>query len=435
MAAATPCPHSQGAATVTVSDDDDPAGYVPDPQVVADVRSYAAETEKGEEHVNRWKRVLIGLGVEDYPGLTAMTAAEAQEFADKGWTRWDPVAEELEKAEAAAQEGLPVVGVTAGSGITEGGSAVFTLTASPALDSDLAVDVTISQSGDYGVVTGTRSVTVGTSGTATLSVATTGDNTDEPDGSVTATIGSGSGYTVSTSQGAATVTVSDDDDPPVVSITAGPAITEGGNAGLHHHRQSRPGVGPGGGRDGGPAGGLRRAPRLPRRHRRDLRHGHPDHRHHRGRRRRARRGGHRRHQRRRRLHRVRHPGFGPGQSVSDDDDPPATPESLPVLDIADGSAREGGVLLDLVITLSQASEDTVYVLVKSRDVTAAGGDDYNGINTEISFKPGQTEKTVTVIVLQDDAVEGDETLEVVLSEPEGATIGDGVAVGTIIDDD
>ena len=42
---------------------------------------------------------------------------------------------------------------------------------------------------------------------------TTNDNADEADGSVTATLQSGSGYTVSSSQGAATVAVSDDDHP------------------------------------------------------------------------------------------------------------------------------------------------------------------------------------------------------------------------------
>ena len=52
---------------------------------------------------------------------------------------------------------------------------------------------------------------VPTGGTATFTVATVGDAVDEPDGSVTATLAAGAGYTVSSSRGAATVAVADDD--------------------------------------------------------------------------------------------------------------------------------------------------------------------------------------------------------------------------------
>ncbi len=91
---------SQGSATVSVADDDDAPKYAPNPTVVANVRSYVAESQNGEEHVTRWKRVLVALGVEDYPGITPMSSTEAQTYADKGWTRWDPVVTELKKAEA-----------------------------------------------------------------------------------------------------------------------------------------------------------------------------------------------------------------------------------------------------------------------------------------------------------------------------------------------
>ena len=112
------------------------------------------------------------------------------------------------------------VSITGGSGVTEGGDASFTVTASPAPASDLTVNVTVSQGGNYGVSTGSRTVTVGTSGTSTLTVSTTDDSADEADGSVTVTLNKGSGYTVSSSQGSATVAVSDDDDPkPEVKIS------------------------------------------------------------------------------------------------------------------------------------------------------------------------------------------------------------------------
>ncbi|MCY4511664.1 MAG: SwmB domain-containing protein [Acidobacteria bacterium] len=77
-----------------------PAGaqdaYQPDPQLIADVRGYAAETDEGFDHVSRWFRVLQSFGA-----LEAMTAAEAQDLADTHWAaRWAPVVEELTKLEA-----------------------------------------------------------------------------------------------------------------------------------------------------------------------------------------------------------------------------------------------------------------------------------------------------------------------------------------------
>ena len=85
--------------------------------------------------------------------------------------------------------------------------------------------LTVTQTGDYGVSTGTKTVEIPTSGTKSYAVATTGDNTDEPNGSVTVTLNAGSGYTVSSSQGTASVSVADDDDPPPPPPPARPTVT------------------------------------------------------------------------------------------------------------------------------------------------------------------------------------------------------------------
>ena len=132
--------------------------------------------------------------------------------------------------------GTPVVSITDGGNITEGGTASFTLTASPAPASPITVNVSVVDSGDFASSsqTGTRTVTIGTSGTGTLPVTTVNDSTDETNGTLTATVVSGQSYTPSSSQGSASVTVTDDDPPPpgtpVVSITDGGNITEGGTA-------------------------------------------------------------------------------------------------------------------------------------------------------------------------------------------------------------
>ncbi len=236
---------TQGAATVTVADDDDAVGYTVAPQVVANVKLWVAETYHGAEHVNRWQRVLVAFGALDAAGVSGspMSAAEAQGYADLGWQRWVPVVAELTALEASQQDLVitPEVSVTTGSGVTEGGDATFTVTASPAPAANLDVSVTVSQSGDYGAATGQQTVTIPTTGSATLTVGTTNDGADEADGSVTATLdtpAADAGYTVSATQGAATVSVADDDDPllipppptPEVSVSAGGGVTEGGDA-------------------------------------------------------------------------------------------------------------------------------------------------------------------------------------------------------------
>ena len=83
--------------------EDAPGDYEPDPQVVADVQSYARETENGFDHVRRWMRTLKSFGV-----LADMSAAEAQGYADQFLAeRWDPVVEELTKLEASTSDPEP----------------------------------------------------------------------------------------------------------------------------------------------------------------------------------------------------------------------------------------------------------------------------------------------------------------------------------------
>ncbi|WP_419923772.1 Calx-beta domain-containing protein [Candidatus Poriferisocius sp.] len=125
----------------------------------------------------------------------------------------------------------PVVSVSAGAGVVEGGSASFTVSADAAPAADLPVSVTVGASGDYGVVTGSQTVTIAAGTTSkVLSVATSDDSVDEADGSVSVTVADGADYDVGTAS--ATVSVADDDDPPppVVSVTAGAGVTEGGSA-------------------------------------------------------------------------------------------------------------------------------------------------------------------------------------------------------------
>ncbi len=213
-----------------------------DAQVLANARSKAAETHRGVKHVNRWKRVLEAFGDGDYPGKP-LTAAGAQLYANV-WSGWDQVVAQLRLIEAATVTDpppvpvvVPVVSILSSAGGTEGATVSFTLTAGPAPAADLDVDVSVVTSGDFGYGPVPATVTIPTGGTATVTIATTGDSTDEPDGTVILTIDAGSGYTVG-ANASGSVDVTDDDDPvapvvipdPQVSITAGPGVTEGGAA-------------------------------------------------------------------------------------------------------------------------------------------------------------------------------------------------------------
>ena len=108
----------------------------------------------------------------------------------------------------------PVVTIAAGdSPVTEGNPVTFTLTAAPPPVSPLTVDVSWAEDGEFLTPSRPQTVTIPASGTATLTAGTVDDGTDEPDGSVTATVVAGSGYTVGSTD-SATVEVTDNDPPP-----------------------------------------------------------------------------------------------------------------------------------------------------------------------------------------------------------------------------
>ncbi len=343
---------------------------------------------------------------------------------------------------------LPEVTVSAGSTVTEGGNAVFTLTASPAPASPLAVSVTMSAAGEYGVTAGKRTVSIPTTGSATLTLATADDNADEPDGSVTATVEDGEGYTVGTSA-SATVAVRDDDLEPQleVSIAAKTAsITEGTDAAFTVTASRAPGsdltvkltVSESGGGDfvaagneGAasvtiPKGGTEAAftvatvndaadepdgsvtATL------------------------AAGGGYTV---------AAAPGDAASVAVSDDDAAP----TVPTLSVADATAHENEGLMWFTVRLSAKSEQWITVHYRTREstpVSAQQNRDYldsgwfKNHHSKVTFPPGRTKQRFYVWLFNDNHNEAPETFEVVLHSPSGEVgIADGVAVGTIVNSD
>ena len=116
-------------------------------------------------------------------------------------------------------------------------------------------------------------------------------------------------------------------------------------------------------------------------------------------------------------------------------------DAEPVVSVGSPSVEEGDFgavpTLEYAVTLSAAS--TRQVTVRYADGgggTAASGTDYEAVEPgELVFAPGETAKTVSVVVLGDELDEPDETVELALSEPEHAELAAAAGLGTIVDDD
>jgi glucose/arabinose dehydrogenase len=87
------------------------------------------------------------------------------------------------------------------------------------------------------------------------------------------------------------------------------------------------------------------------------------------------------------------------------------------------------------VSLDSASANTVSVQYTTANGTAVAGSDFTATSGTLTFAPGQTSRTILVRTLDDGLSEGSETFTVTLSNPVGATIADGQAVGTITDNE
>jgi hypothetical protein len=100
------------------------------------------------------------------------------------------------------------------------------------------------------------------------------------------------------------------------------------------------------------------------------------------------------------------------------------------------AARENASTAAITVT-RDGSDGTVTIAYATRDGTAAAGNEYTATSGTLTFAPGQTSKTFSVPILDNKVVEGDQTVNLTLSNPTGgATLGSrSTAVLTIHDDD
>src|SRR5262249_43519767 len=123
--------------------------------------------------------------------------------------------------------------------------------------------------------------------------------------------------------------------------------------------------------------------------------------------------------------------FGVG-TISNDDTPPAT---LSVADIVTPEGNSGTTNFTFTVTLNAAQTTPVTVNYATADGTALAGSDYTAAAGTLTFNPGGTSQTATVLVTGDTLYEPGETFPLSLSTPVGATLSRGTATATIGNDD
>jgi hypothetical protein len=109
-----------------------------------------------------------------------------------------------------------------------------------------------------------------------------------------------------------------------------------------------------------------------------------------------------------------------------------------VLAVADASVLEGDggtSNLAVAVTLSNGSSQAITVSYRTIDGTALANSDYPATSGTLTFQPGETSRTISVSIKGDRKREANETFSVQFSNAVGATIDDGVASVTILNDD
>jgi len=120
-------------------------------------------------------------------------------------------------------------------------------------------------------------------------------------------------------------------------------------------------------------------------------------------------------------------------TILDDD---ADGEEVPVISMESSRVNENAGSVDVTIKLSNPAPRVVSAMFATDIVgTATQGEDYYGTSELLRFRAGETEKTVTITLLDDDLREGSEDIVLNLHNIFGAAIGSAEATITLIDNE
>jgi len=121
--------------------------------------------------------------------------------------------------------------------------------------------------------------------------------------------------------------------------------------------------------------------------------------------------------------------------------PPPPPSTLSIVDASVLEGDRGTRKVSVPVQLSSASDQTVTVSYRTVDGTAISGGgknkgaDYGAASGTLTFQPGEISKSITISIKSDRKTEPNETFTVDIYGAAGATIDDGVATVTIVNDD
>ncbi len=124
-------------------------------------------------------------------------------------------------------------------------------------------------------------------------------------------------------------------------------------------------------------------------------------------------------------------------STAEPDDPTVAPVAvpLPVLSVADVEVGEDAAAAIFVLRLDAPAAVPVSVRATTADGTATAGEDYQPLDLVVVLPVGEVEREVPVTLIDDEAVEGDETFELRLTDPVDVDLATLAAAATVIDDD
>jgi hypothetical protein len=105
------------------------------------------------------------------------------------------------------------------------------------------------------------------------------------------------------------------------------------------------------------------------------------------------------------------------------------------IDDATVAEGNGDTIARFTVHLTDPSDLPVTIEFATTDVTALAGQDYVATAGTLTFEPGETTKTIDVVVRGDLLDEYTETFRVILDSPTNASLSDGQATGAITNDD
>jgi hypothetical protein len=105
--------------------------------------------------------------------------------------------------------------------------------------------------------------------------------------------------------------------------------------------------------------------------------------------------------------------------------------AAPAVSIGAASGNENQSSLVFPVTLSKASATDTTVMYTTADGSAHAPGDYTAESGTLTIAPGHTSASITVPIVNHDIAAAQATLQVVLFDPAGATLGSDTAVGTI----